>query len=188
MPYISLVYRIKFFVLSGVCLVLYFNETLCSVSPNLSLTRRTTYEDDARIRSILRLVDRFGLKELQEISEQYADRGRNISTQLNASQISNNFTVEKIEKEFDICSLGRFDVDEFLENHKKQCLIESAKEKIARKELLGISATQAVIQYQGTFIISCCGYIEITLPGLGFSLLSNRFFPEPGTHCFGHFD
>lgn len=134
--------------LSGVCLVLYFNETLCSVSPNLSLTRRTTYEDDARIRSILRLVDRFGLKELQEISEQYADRGRNISTQLNASQISNNFTVEKIEKEFDICSLGRFDVDEFLENHKKQCLIESAKEKIARKELLGISATQAVIQYQ----------------------------------------
>jgi len=133
--------------LSGVCLVLYFNEKLCTASPNLTLTKRANYDEDERIRQLLRLVDRFGLKDLEEISEQYADRDRNVSRS-NSSSL--NLAEEKVEQKFDLTSLGQFDEEEFLREHKAACLIDTslAEKLAARKELAGISPSQAIIQYK----------------------------------------
>ena len=99
-----------------------------------------------RIRHILRLVDKFGLKELEEISEQYAHRDRNLPLQISDS----NVTTENVGKKSELKKLGRFDAAEFVQNHKENCRLQAAEmeQKAAQKELLGIAPDQAIIQYR----------------------------------------
>jgi len=126
-----------------VFLVLYFNEDFCSFSPKINLSKRSNYDDDERIRYILRLVDKFGLKELQDISENYPNRNR-------FSNSNSNLTRGKSTKggRFELTELGRFSAADFTKAHKEKCRLDEAQMEKKAKELQGIPTEQAIIQYR----------------------------------------
>ena len=104
----------------GLILLLFFKWNSATI-PSLKLNRRSGYEEDEKLRYVLRLVDKYGLHELQQMSEGYVNR-------LSHGGANHSFGDSKAEEKFDMTSLGRFDPDEFLKKHKtdKILLIEKS--------------------------------------------------------------
>ena len=133
----------------GVLVIVYLNEKVCSMSSPLNILPQK-YEDDERIRHVLRMVDKLGVDELEKMTQEFLDG--TFHKRQKVTPVSYGEMIEKEEEEpFSMVQLGRFDPEEFVAEHKAKCEREAAaaEERFKRTALPGISARQATIQYKG---------------------------------------
>ena len=135
----------------GVLVIVYLNEKVCSMSSPLNILPQK-YEDDERIRHVLRMVDKLGVDELEKMTQEFLDG--TFHKRQKVTSVSYGELVEDEEEEeelFSMVQLGRFDPEEFVAEHKAKCEREAAaaEERFKRTALPGISARQATIQYKG---------------------------------------